>query len=305
MHIKAKYIRSLTKIRLLASEYDRIRLVYSVDNRANDALAKIGFSDLGIGEEAIPQVVGRKTRINSEGEILVLKDKPKVNKTRSIYRTWNDWHGNPHSGYQDISYKAYPTIKCPPSLHEFCLINIGDDLCFASKEIVLSNESEKSILEIANIILECFGAFNIIDSTKNQLVTNKMKVLEWELLPVGENPWKRQGLTFSRGSKALNIERAQAVEHRMNTVKKFGPSMIARGRNGFNGYFVYGFESIGIFILESVYTNNATYVFKDDWEMLSKLTKSQLINGEANFERIIHNSSWDMRMKALFHSAKK
>lgn len=45
-------------------------------------------------------------------------------------------------------------------------------------------------------------------------------------------------------------------------------------------------------VLESIYLNNATYVFRDDWESLSKLSKSQIINGDVEYERVIHDSHW-------------
>ena len=52
-------------------------------------------------------------------------------------------------------------------------------------------------------------------------------------------------------------------------------------------------------MLESVYTNNATYVFGADWELLSKLTKAEILNAELHDARLIHNDNWKQNIDAL------
>lgn len=51
--------------------------------------------------------------------------------------------------------------------------------------------------------------------------------------------------------------------------------------------------------LVSVYTNNATYVFGRDWEMLSKLSKAEILDGKLQEARLIHNDNWKHHINEL------
>jgi hypothetical protein len=61
-----------------------------------------------------------------------------------------------------------------------------------------------------------------------------------------------------------------------------------RCQHGFNGYIVFGYADLGLFVLESLEHGNATYVFGQDWEQLSALTKKEILHGGLQEERIIH-----------------
>ena len=49
----------------------------------------------------------------------------------------------------------------------------------------------------------------------------------------------------------------------------------------------------------SVYTNNATYLFGRDWEMLSKLSKAEILDGKLQEARLIHNDNWKHHINEL------
>ena len=46
--------------------------------------------------------------------------------------------------------------------------------------------------------------------------------------------------------------------------------------------------------------NNATYIFKSDWQELSKISKKQIIDGNLHYKRIIHSPQWEEQIKNLF-----
>jgi hypothetical protein len=85
----------------------------------------------------------------------------------------------------------------------------------------------------------------------------------------------------------------------MQRISKLGPDTLALGRGGFHGYIAFGFSKRKIFILESIYLDNATYVFGSDWEMLSQLSKAEIISGGLQKERIIHDRRWGIRLNKL------
>ena len=51
-------------------------------------------------------------------------------------------------------------------------------------------------------------------------------------------------------------------------------------------------------------TGNATYVFEENWEELSKLTKAEIIRGKLQKDRIIHRENWDHYIIRLFKLAR-
>jgi len=87
-------------------------------------------------------------------------------------------------------------------------------------------------------------------------------------------------------------------------VNKYGPEFLAVGRAGFWGYVIFGFPDKDIYILESIYFGNATYVFADNWETLSTKTKAEILDAKLQKDRIIHKESWDRNIHALLKQKK-
>jgi hypothetical protein len=75
---------------------------------------------------------------------------------------------------------------------------------------------------------------------------------------------------------------------------------VAIGQAGFSGYLIFGFTSRNLFICESVFYGNATYVFESDWEKLSKLSKAEILNQDLQKDRIIHREGWERKIATLF-----
>jgi hypothetical protein len=67
---------------------------------------------------------------------------------------------------------------------------------------------------------------------------------------------------------------------------------------------MFGFSEEQLYVLESVYTGNATYVFDKNWEELSKLTKAEILNGSLQEDRLIHRESWNDQVNALLSNIK-
>ena len=51
---------------------------------------------------------------------------------------------------------------------------------------------------------------------------------------------------------------------------------------------------------ESIHIDNATYIFDDDWEELSQLTKAEILDNNYQKDRIIHRKNWYKDIKKLF-----
>lgn len=216
-----------------------------------------------------------------------------------VHATTRDWHGGLHSSVQTRSIKKYPREFVSPPSEALQVIQINDTKYISTSEIELDNLDDTKNIHLNNLMSECFSEFEIINVEKNSVIPSKMKRLQWDILPKGKYPWNVSKVILEEATLKLNEKDKEVINHRMRIISNKIPDFLATGRGGFSGYFVYGFESKNIYILESVHLDNATYVFNSDWESLSKLTKNDIINSDISHERIIHNGKWSMMISRI------
>jgi hypothetical protein len=83
-------------------------------------------------------------------------------------------------------------------------------------------------------------------------------------------------------------------------IHSLGPNETYVGIAEFEGYVVSCFSRAATAVLDCPVMGNAIYVFGENWKYLSRLTKSDLLNGRRrDFDRIIHNGEWFLRLKSL------
>ena len=85
-------------------------------------------------------------------------------------------------------------------------------------------------------------------------------------------------------------------------IHKAAPDFVAYGRAGFKGYAVFGFISKNIYVLESVFPNNATYILSGDWENISKLSKAEILSHNLHEARIIHTANWEKQLNEIMET---
>ncbi len=96
------------------------------------------------------------------------------------------------------------------------------------------------------------------------------------------------------------------VENRLETINNYGPTFVAIGDGGFHGYVIFGFPEHGLFLLESSFEGNATYVFGERWEALSQLTKKEILAGNLQTARVIHRAvSWHGEIRQMLGIRRK
>ena len=300
--IKGKSVRSIKKLISLADKADRVKLVCDVSDKNSEVWENLGFNKiLEIGDTLMPSCVGKTSQFNANGREIVRKDLPKENRSFSIYTSWTDWNGDPHSGFQDRTVKAYPKQYIEAPSENLSAISINDRLYIATQETFVADENEERNLHLMNLMLECFGEFEVFDVESGHHVGTNVRRLQWDVLPAGEYPWSKAKKIVQERTKNLDDSKRMVIEHRIKTISECNPDFLAIGKGGFTGYFVYGFKSKKIFILESIHLNNATYIFDKNWEELSKMTKNQIINSKTDvaYRRIIHDRRWKIKVKEL------
>ena len=86
---------------------------------------------------------------------------------------------------------------------------------------------------------------------------------------------------------------------------QMSPDFCVLGSQNFWGYVVYGFSTLNLFICECNEINNATYVFKGNWEAASQLTKTEVLSSHMQEKRIYHTEKWYENTYKLIVSADK
>ena len=126
-----------------------------------------------------------------------------------------------------------------------------------------------------------------------------MRKIQWEVLPPGKFPWNKTSGVISPFLTKLSQSEKGVIEHRIREISKYEPDFLATGRGGYSGYFIYGFIDKKLYFLESTCLNNATYILGENWEELSGLSKKEIINGEHEYLRLIHDKNWTGKIRQL------
>jgi len=306
MKFQAKTLRSLIQIRRAASTQQVVRFTFSVSGISPEVWIKLGFNqELEAGQKLLPAGIAKISVFNALGKEIIRKDLPKIARSYPSFRTWKDWHGREHSGIQYRTIDVYPREYVEAPAEAFFVMGDNSDMRICTREVNVLTESDESILHLANLMLECFGSFEMVDSKTGIKIGTNVKNLQWEILPAGSYPWAQTSPIISRNIGSLDDSAKELIRYRMASIAGFLPDFLAIGKGGFNAYFVYGFEAKGIYVLESGHLNNATYVFNQDWENLSQLTKNEIISGKLPHTRIIHDRRWLQNLGKIIRTASR
>ena len=234
--------------------------------------------------------VGPVSRFNVNGGFIKHKDKPK--ETRYREGVVKDWHGNYH--YVDIPYQRYQrTIIEPPSI-ELKVVEHNSEILIISPLLSRISEKEKLIKHVINLFLEIFGHCSVLKKNlAPSLEEIPTKRVNWEILPKGEYPWDKTEKLLTEHTKGQGPRKRILLEHRVKTIAKYKPTSIIIGKGGFKGYWIFEFADKELYILESLYYGDATYVMGNNWERVSQMTKSEILNNDLHKNRLVHRLGWE------------
>jgi hypothetical protein len=297
MKFTGKSVQSLTKILKTVGKAKKVRFTVPLDGVAKGTLKDLGFDENpSLGDYLTPSAIGKYTNYNANGDVKVRRDLPKESESVMFYGASRDWQGGIHYGIKTRTMDKYTREYIPAPSEILEIIDIDGKSYISSSELNLIDSDEKRNIHITNVMLECFSEFEIFDIEKSQIIGPKLKRLQWDVLPSGEYPWEKSKPIIQKATESLDEKEKEVIEHRMRVISRRNPDFLATGRAGFSGYFVYGFKGKDVYVLESIHLDNATYIFNSNWEALSQLTKSEIINGAVPHKRIIHNGKWSVEV---------
>lgn len=262
------------------------------------SLEKVGFvPPLQIGDTVLPSTnLGPVARRNSFGWDIVHRDQPKETAYRQHHWCWDQYCGRDETERVcrtvDVPYERYPrTFFPPPSVEMTVSADSAGKLVLVAQALEI--EAGDRLKHIINLFLEAFGECQVFYKDMTALVFPRLVKLNWTVLPKGKRPWE----TLQRELEGIINQAKPAnrivVRERIEYINGFEPSFVAVGQAGFAGYLVFGFPERGVYVLESIYTNNAVYAFGERWEVLSQMTKAEILTDELHLRRFIHRHGWE------------
>lgn len=237
----------------------------------------------------IPIPRKRATNVNANGRWNVLKNVPK--ELRMFEHDYHiiDWHGNDHYGTCWQTRLCYRRELIPPIELAFV---IESGVLYSP---LLQNDEGKmpEIKAAMNIVLEMLGRCEIWTVERAPIVPLvKQNEVPWEILRPGtrlQDDWEKY---ISKIVERKPKGQQSVIRKRHEHLKQMVPDFCVIGAQNFWGYIVYGFTALNLFVFESNELNNATYVFRGDWETASKLTKTEVLSGHVQEARVYHTEKW-------------
>lgn len=276
-------------------------------NRFVDQLDQFGMSeDPADGDTVLPPTIfGPVSLYNAEGRYIIHRDQPKETAYRQTEWHWEEWHGRydrvEQSKIVDVPYERYPrTFDPPPSVEVTMASDRAGNRVVITPVIAFIEPSYARILHTVNLFLEIFGECNIMDENLQSIHQAKIRRVNWEILPKGRMPWDQLNAALRAVIERKPGGNQPVIRYRLEAVNRHGPDFVAVGKGGFEGYIIFAFPGRHLFILECVHFGNATYVFGDDWETLSQMTKAEILNNDLQRDRVIHRENWEERLNELF-----
>ena len=278
-----------------------VRAAIGLSGLSPDALKRFGFLDpFDVGQTVLPSVhLGPAARRNASGFEVVHRDSPMEEVFRLQSWRRKEWHGSHQVEVDDFilrSYKRYPRTYVAGSGIEFTIFQCDDGQRFVASPVYDTATESDELLVAANLVVEGFADVEFLRADLLPVLKTPIKRLNWEVFPRGRVPWDRVRKELERVIEKTPPSIQPVIRARTSQVEKYGPDFAAIGRAGFYGYWVFGFTRQGLYVLESRMLDNATYVLGANWEVVSRLTKAEVINSDLAVARLVHDRSWPEKL---------
>lgn len=261
-----------------------------------NVLQRFGLRNLTVGNQWLPSCVSPITRFNTNGGYRKRKDLP----METVYRELDvkDWHGNYHTVY--IPYKRYVREPIPaPSIELVVRNDAASNPIITSPLFTKADASTSIIKHTINMFLDIFGECEILQENLVPIFNTSITRLNWDVLPTGRYPWEVLRNDIQPIISILRENKQRVIRRRLEKVSSFNPNFVAVGTAGFKGYIIFGYENKNFFLLESIYTGNATYILGEDWEQISRLSKAEILNQNLHKGRLVHYQSWETEIDRI------
>lgn len=295
-----KYLISYLK----ENEEFYIGLLYE-DFLKSQELSKYGFPDVFLNNNVVvPTPRSSATKDNLNGKFV--RKQPEEKETKKVHIKYRRKDGTL------VEYDRNYFVYVKELLHKFKIsiefkTNEHGQKVVVSNKLIYNDEPANIIrnTHVINMYCEIFGDFEVL-STKLEPAINFNKRFDLELLPRGTfNEKSLEEILEISKRYSRNDKEQGAFQKRLHTLKEYEPDLRGKGPSGFWGYIVFGFTDLNVVILETMYSDNATYVFNmDDYENNVIKDKQNAINNKQLIKRFYHYDNWENQIKKFIDGLK-
>ncbi len=268
----------------LPKGYERDKICIGIPVTDDEHL-RVGLKD--VGDVVLPSAeFGPVCAKNANG--YVYTDKTQEKEYRYVTTICTRPYGNEDASPApiDIYRMCYPQVEVPPTEIELVLAADAEGNQYVSA-ILTETVREESLGEAVNLFLEIYGFCYIYSDMLEAFIPMPRQRCNWKMLPPGEMPSEHLKQSLERQGKQTDTFETDRLEF----VEGYTPEKAVEGINGFSGYYAYLFS--GHCVLESAIYGNATYIIpRENWEVMSRKTKRELMDDRWVERKIIHNQYW-------------
>lgn len=146
------------------------------------------------------------------------------------------------------------------------------------------------------LLREAVGDANVFDADLDDREFARIQHVDWELLPHGSVDRILERLS---ARKHVDADRLRVAGERLRALDRLGHDGFILGTGGFARYFGAKFGD-RLVALENLDYGNALYVFEEDWEHLTQLSRSELIKRrDPTVHRVPHVPGWPSVLRKL------
>jgi hypothetical protein len=250
------------------------------------------------GEKFVPSPVGSNTKYNIRGKFVRKQPEEKIIEKVHIKYTRKD--GTKVEYDRDFN-KYIKVLQHKFEVPFMFKTNRHNEKFVITPISVISNNFHTNLLNThaINIFLEIFSTYEVL-TDKLELPLRFTRKYDFELLPKGNFDNEQIEHLVNIFDKFNNDPKERVAMHkRLKLIADLNPSGgIEKGKNGFKGYIAFKFPEKGIAIVESMYKDQATYIFDiNECDELIQKDKQTILSKSLQKDWVFHRENWEERIK--------
>ena len=247
-----------------------------------------------------PRTCGAYARRNLDGWEEKRKDLPKEQREVSHWApSWNS--GSSHLVSSTVN--VYPVDHHPVrllTLSATILEQLVDAAVvrFRIDQPLLRTDADfaRNLRFNLGLLRESTGEAHVYDADLTDDEYALIQQVDWEFLPRGSSDRVLSRLATDR---QVSPERLHVADERLRVLDRFDHSGFIVGKGRFARYFGAKFGE-SLVALENLEYGNALYVFEEDWELLTQLSRTELIRRrDPEVHRIPHVPGWPSALRKI------
>ena len=146
------------------------------------------------------------------------------------------------------------------------------------------------------LLSEAVGDAHVYDADLSDEEFAGIQHVDWEMLPAGSSD---RVLAHLASRKTADPARLEVAADRLRVLDRLGHDGFIVGKGKFARYFGARFGE-RLVALENLEYGNALYVFEENWEQLSQLSRTELIKRrDPSVHRVPHLPGWQSVIRKL------